>query len=369
MNPQVISYQAQTETVVKGTTATPTQIRVALIQNEIGGRRRRSSGKSVRVRVVNQGTLTNATNATLALASDVSQVTEVGATKEYIVKEPAAALATGTLTLTGVVKHGETATIGGRVYQFVAGAAASGSNVGVDISGGTVAAAGTLTLATQPTAGDTMSIGNRVYTFVAAGTGDIDGEIALGANLAATKPLVVAAINGTDAWNTANPLVSAAAFSGNTCVITSRIEGTVGNAYTTTETFTAVGNVFDAATLGTTTAGTDCAAPAAVTALVAAITGDTQAVVSAVDGSGDTVVVTSILVGVVGNTYASTETMANASWGAATLTGGLDAPNGTMTFVLTNATAETFDLLVSDDVTYDGIPFPHLRVPVTHAAP
>lgn len=369
MNPKVRSYEAQTEVVVAGTTATPSQVRITLVQNEIGGRKRKAAGKSVRVRVVNTGTLTNSTNATLGLAADASQVAEVTANKEYIIKELAAAYATGTLTLTGVAKHGETVTIGGRVYQFIAGAAASGSNVGVNIAASTVAAQGTLTLDTQPTAGNTMSIGNKVYTFVALGTGDIDGEIALGANLAATKPLVVAAINGTDAWNTANTLVSAAAFAGDDCVITSRIEGTVGNAYTTTETFTAGTNVFDAATLGTTTAGTDCAAGAAITALVAAITGDTQAVVTAVDGAGDTVVVTSILVGVAGNAYASTETMANASWGAATLTGGIDTPNGTMTVVLTDATAETVDLLISDDVSYDGIPFAHVRLPVTHAAP
>lgn len=369
MKPYPASYEAQTEVVVAGTTATPSQVRITLVKTEFGGKQRRVPGKSIRVRVVDTDTLTDATNATLALSSDVSQVTEVDADIEYIIKELAAAYATGTLTLTGVAKHGETVTIGGRVYQFVAGAAASGSNVAVNIAASTVAAAGTLTLATQPTAGDTMSIANKVYTFVAAGTGDIDGEIALGVDLAATKPLVVAAINGTDAWNTANTLVSAAAFSGDTCVITSRIEGTVGNAYTSTETFTAVGNVFDAATLGTTTAGTDCAAGAAITALVAAITGDTQAVVTAVDGAGDTVVVTSILVGVIGNTYASTETMANASWGAATLAGGIDTPNGTMTVILTDATAETFDLLISDQVEYDGVPFAHVRLPITHVSP
>lgn len=369
MNPQVKSYEAQTEVVVQGDTSTPSQIRITLVQNEIGGRKRKASGKSIRVRVVDTGTLTDATNATIALAADASQVTEVDAGKEYIIKELAAAYATGTLTLTGVVKHGETATIGTRVYQFIAGADASGSNVGVDIAASMTAAQGTLTLDTQPTAGDTMSIGNKVYTFVALGQGDIDGEIALGVNLAATKPLVVAAINGTDAWNTANTLVSAAAFVGDDCVITSRIEGTVGNAYTSTETFTAGTNIFDATTLGTTTAGTDCAAGAAITALVAAITGDTQAVVSAVDGAGDTVVVTSKLVGVIGNTYATSDTMGNASWGDTELAGGIDAPNGTMTVVLTDATAETVDLLISDQVEYDGIPFAHVRLPVTHGAP
>jgi hypothetical protein len=64
-------------------------------------------------------------------------------------------------------------------------------------------------------------------------------------------------------------------------------------------------------------------APAAVTALVAAITGDVLATVTAVDGTGDTVVVTAKAYGVGPNATATTETCANATWGAfATLHGG-----------------------------------------------
>lgn len=65
-------------------------------------------------------------------------------------------------------------------------------------------------------------------------------------------------------------------------------------------------------------------APAAVTALVTAITGDASATVTAVDGAGDTVVVTAKTKGSAANTTATTETCANASWGSATLTGGVD---------------------------------------------
>lgn len=61
-------------------------------------------------------------------------------------------------------------------------------------------------------------------------------------------------------------------------------------------------------------------APAAVTALVSAITANDK-VVDAVDGAGDTVVVTAKAVGTGGN-VASTETMTNGSWGDVTLTGG-----------------------------------------------
>lgn len=120
-----------------------------------------------------------------------------------------------------------------------------------------VASAGTLTMDTQPTADDTMTIGTKTYTFTADGTADEDGEIDVGADLADAKTLVVAAINGTDGNNTAHTQVTAAAFSGDDCVITASTKGTAGDDIATTETFTAGTNVFDAATLGTTTAGVD----------------------------------------------------------------------------------------------------------------
>lgn len=118
-----------------------------------------------------------------------------------------------------------------------------------------VASQGTLTMDTQPTAGDTMTIGTKTYTFTADGTAAADGEIDVGADLADAKTLVPAAINGTDGINTAHTQVTAAAFVGDDMVITASTKGTAGDSIATTETFTAVTNVFDAATLGTTTAG------------------------------------------------------------------------------------------------------------------
>ena len=69
-------------------------------------------------------------------------------------------------------------------------------------------------------------------------------------------------------------------------------------------------------------------APQAVTALVAAITGDGSATVTAVDGVGDTVVATAKLYGVAANLTATTTTCAKATWGATTLRGG--TPGGTV---------------------------------------
>jgi hypothetical protein len=52
-----------------------------------------------------------------------------------------------------------------------------------------------------------------------------------------------------------HPTVSAAAFVVDDAVFTARSTGTAGNSIDTLETFDHVSNVFDAATLGTTTAG------------------------------------------------------------------------------------------------------------------
>ena len=234
--------------------------------------------------------------------------------------------ATGTLTIDGVVVDGERITLGARVYEFTTKDDASidtGAHVAVDVHGGsTVKAQGTLTLDTQPTAGNTMTIGGKVYTFVAAGTGNRDGEIALGTDLAATKPLVVAAINGTDSVNTAHPLVTCGDFTVNDAVITAIAGGIAGNAIPTVETFTAATNIFDAAVLGTTTAGVDCPKAEAQAAIVTAVNGDASATVSLGAFAADDSVVTADAEGTAGNAIASTTTGANCSFAAATLSGG-----------------------------------------------
>lgn len=235
------------------------------------------------------------------------------------------AAATGTLTIDGVVIDGERITLGARVYEFTTKDDASidaGADVAVDISASATKAQGTLTVDTQPTAGDTMTIGGKTYTFVATGEANRDGEIPLGANVAATQPLIVAAINGSDSVNTAHPLVTAAAFAGNDCVITAIAGGTAGNTIATAETYTAGTNVFDAAKLGTTTAGVDCTKGNAQTAIVSAVNGDASAVLSLGAFSGDASTVTADSEGTAGNTLASTTTGANCSFAAATLSGG-----------------------------------------------
>jgi hypothetical protein len=240
------------------------------------------------------------------------------------------------LTISGVVKDGEKVTInnpaisGSNVYEFLADddqTKTAETNIGVDITSHVTKASNTLTVDTQPTSGNTMTIGGKVYTFVPNNTDTADGEISIGTDLASAQAAIVAAINGTDEFNEPNMLVSAGEFASDDCVITALIGGTSGNAIGTVETFTALTNVFSAATLGS---GADCSAANAVTALVAAITADDTQGVGAADGVGNTVDLTADVAGVVGNAIQIGETMVNGAFaaGATTLSGGVDGTVG-----------------------------------------
>lgn len=244
--------------------------------------------------------------------------------------------ATGILTVSGVVIDSETVTInnpeedGTDVYEFAADAAQSveSGSIPVDITASVTASSGTLTVDIQPTAGDTMTIGDVVYSFVPDGTANADGEISVGTDLATAQANIVAAINGTDSVNTKNPYVSAGAFTVNASTMTALIGGVAGDTIATTETFTAVTNVFSAATLG---GGADCTAANAITALVAAVTGSDTQGVGAADGAGDTVDFTADIAGVIGNAITTVEGMANGAFSAATLENGVDGTVGVMT--------------------------------------
>jgi len=133
----------------------------------------------------------------------------------------------------------------------------------------------TLGAVTAGTDADTLTLDTRVYTFTSALTPtDAKDTVLIGANLAAAKVNLVAAINLTgtagteysEAHSTAHATVSVAAFAGDDMVATAKITGTSGNSIATTETFLAGSNVFDAATLGTTTAGVERVATTATAA-------------------------------------------------------------------------------------------------------
>jgi hypothetical protein len=253
--------------------------------------------------------------------------------------------ATKSVLVTGVVLDGETVTInnpavtGADVYEFCADVAQTktvATNIAVNIHTNTTKALVTLTLDTQPTAGDTMTIGVKKYTFVTLAADDQDGEISVGADLAAAKVNVVAAINGTDGHNTPHPLVSAATFVADACAITALVGGTAGNSIAATETYTAGTNVFSSATLAT---GANCSAANAITALVAAITASDTQGVGAADGAGDTIDLTADTAGVVGNAITLAETLTNGSFtgGATVLAGGVNGTIGTVASTMIDA--------------------------------
>lgn len=232
--------------------------------------------------------------------------------------------AVGVLRVASAVKDAQTVTIGRDVYEVDTRDAShvTSGNIRLDLSAGsTVKMQATLTVDTQPIAGDTMTIGTKVYTFVPTGQANVDGQIALGGNVAATQPKIVAAINGSDSINTAHPLVTAGAFAVNASVVTS-ISGGIAT-IACTETFTAGTNIFDATTLGTTTAGVDPTAAEFTTALTAAINASGVEAVTAVRVSNNEVLVHSDAVGVV--ILALSETLAgtNNAWDTSAMRVGL----------------------------------------------
>jgi len=132
-----------------------------------------------------------------------------------------------------------------------------------------VAAQGTLSMATKPTDTDTMTINGVEFTWVAALTGAVN-ELLIGAAVANSQAAANAAfVSANRATASSLHSVSDAVFESIGCtaidfaahdmVFTANVKGTAGNSIATTETFTAGGNIFDAGTLGTTTAGLDAA--------------------------------------------------------------------------------------------------------------
>lgn len=128
-----------------------------------------------------------------------------------------------------------------------------------------VASQGTLTIAEPVTTADPFVINGTTFTILAALTGAAN-EILLGADEAATKVNLNAAFGtrtGVGNLHSVSDAVYAALectaidFAGDDMVFTANVEGVAGDSIDTTETFTHGSNVFDAATLGTTTAGVD----------------------------------------------------------------------------------------------------------------
>lgn len=144
----------------------------------------------------------------------------------------------------------------------VYGKSATGANVAIAETGAT-SATGTLTFSGQPANGETLTINGRVYTFVTALTGNVNGQTT-------GNQILIGA-------NTAASITNAVA-------AISKTPGSDGTLYS----------------YGT-------AQNTSVTAT----------------GDATHIVITAIQIGSDGNSITTTENIANASWGAATLTGGV----------------------------------------------
>lgn len=258
--------------------------------------------------------LSNVHNPNVDLGTLVDERTEPHLVFGTPVKSVAASKV---LTISGVVKHGETVTIGSDVYLFWADdgdAEIPADKIIVDIGASSqtiIWAEGELAIGVQPTAGDKVTLGTKVYTWVPVGTANADGEISIGTNVAEARTNYVAAVQGTDGFNTMHPLITCENFWEGTCSHYAKIGGTLGNTYATTTSFSSVDNHFHAATL---TGGADCLASEAVAELVVMITSDDTQGVGAVDGAGDTVVLTADEPGVAGNQISIAETMPNGAF-------------------------------------------------------
>ena len=119
-------------------------------------------------------------------------------------------------------------------------------------------AEGVITIANPVTINDSIQIGTKTYTFV-AGSGSVDGEIGIGADVAATRTAVSDAVNGTDGHNTANDDVRIYRTAG-LIILEAIVSGSIGNVIPTVEVgqgFTDPSNGFDGVTLGTHAPGLD----------------------------------------------------------------------------------------------------------------
>lgn len=252
--------------------------------------------------------------------------------------------AAGVLTLAGNAVAAETVTIGSTVYTWVSALTEA-------------KAAGVLTLTGVGVEGETVTIGTTVYTWRAAPTVAYDVDIGVDAATCVTNLVAAVTYDGGAGTNegtlygtgtVAHADVTAADGTGDTVDVTALVIGTAGNAIATTETMT--NGSFGAATLenGANAVAYEVlvggSASASIDNLIAAINGaagegttyatDTvaHATVQAAAGAGDTMDAWARAMGADGNSIASTETMTQGSWGAATLASG----TGTGLVPLTN---------------------------------
>jgi len=236
----------------------------------------------------------------------------------------------------------ETLTINGRVYEFDDNSSITG-DIAIDIGG--------LTTVDQVLTAIAGAINGDASAVVTAEAVLASDYVEVTAKLCGTQGnYVVSEACGAGGWMVgygasgslvggANPSVEAlvnlivAEFDGDTCTVTKKdadevyVEykqyGSAGTVIVFTEALTNA-TMDGVGTLGGTTEGTDCSNTDAIAALVAAILAQTAKPVTPTDaGGGAMTMVHNTLPYTVGNTFGTTEGMANGAWGGATLSGGV----------------------------------------------
>ena len=266
-----------------------------------------------------------------------------------------AVAATKLLTIGTNPVNKATVTIGSNVYRFISALGAG------------VAATGTLTMNTdQPHDGDTVLMGNTTYTFKTALSADptVPNEVLIAATTTeASMDNLILAIEGGAGEGTnysvdtvSQGAVTATKATADTMLVTYDSVGFLGNEYDTAGTATHA--TWGAATL---TGGIDAQADndvligadteASIDNLVLAITAgvDTSKygtgtvanpLATAVKASAATMTATNLISGVIGNSTAVAETLADGSWaaGATALSGGIDGTVGASGKIVFDAT-------------------------------
>ena len=261
----------------------------------------------------------------------------------------AGAQAVGHVDSTGVGADTETVTVGARVYELDthdAPGVITAGRVRVDVSAGsTVKSQGTLNLNSNPLDTETVTIDGKAYTFQTVLT-DVDGHVLIGGTASATIDNLIAAINlgaggGTAyaASTTVHPTVSAAIGAGDTMIATAKAGGVGGDLIATLDGLSDVLSVWDAVTLGTTTAGVSPTATEVATALVTAVNADASRECDAYDVTDGTVLLTAKTAGASMPALATTGANLVVS-AAATVGGAAAAVRSVYTFVRTITAAD-----------------------------
>ena len=198
----------------------------------------------------------------------------------------------------------------------------------IDITATADKSVGTLTFIGALTVDDQVRVGATTYTGVANADTPVAGEFRIGAGSAGAITNIIAAVNGTDGINTANASATLAAGAGATLVATAKVGGVAGDAIVSTDP-TDVANKMSwgGATLAS---GADTTQSEAVTAVALAMNNTVSNVTnfSAVDGAGDTVVVTHNLHGTIPNGYGFADTDTDSDISSAETTAGVAGTEG-----------------------------------------